>query len=422
MTVECEREVARSSDDRAAADPAPIRPRPAGPALPGAVGNTSLPGADPADFVGTWDCLESDTGKKVRAIAFKDDGTFEEFDSTPGFARPGNFRLKNGRLALMESDVILDKFGEDVATRELGQVEWQSRDCFLFTIMDGMHSGPNGRFRTGKILEFWRRAGTAASPRPATAAIAPPRVPSRKVGDLVGLWRCQDTTTNRTIRTVEFRADGSSEIKDISTMRTSNLSYQIDQNILSFPIARGQRRGVGIDEATVRRFPALQFVERGRVTWVDADFFRYEPIDGANVGPYAGLRPGEVLEFHRAVGSAEPGKTGSLVGSWRRFDAPTQPTGEIYEWRLDGTYAIRGDAPSGAGRPAIPDDPNSRSSYQLNAGVLTLSETYAGFGTPVMMRGEVSWVGPDEFVFTVLDGARVANISGKPIHFRRVVD
>jgi hypothetical protein len=426
MEVECEREGATPQTGRRSRGlpaamqsnlaPAPFSGSPVSASRP----TTQVTYGNPDDYVGIWDCTDLDTGQTVRVVTFNSDGTYRDVDSSRQFNRAGRFRGDVLNLYLMEEDAIARKFGDGVAIREHGDVEWQGRDCFRFTMRDGTHL--NNRFRVGALLEFRRRPGsglaakTAGHDQSAAAIPVPRRDQPRKIGEFIGLWKCKDPALNKTIRSVELKADGTCEFYDLlQSFRHWPLSYSINSGELAFPVR--EKNMIGIDPSILARFPGAAFVERGRVSWVDADLFRYELIDGRGVGPAAELHAGEVLEFHRAVGDSDPARTGKLVGKWQQLDPRFNHVVATYDLRADGSYTM----PVAAQQHMPSGSATARSDYSYSRdGVLTLTEFSIGRPALNMMRGEVNWVSPNEFIFTVVDGARVANVSGQRITFRRL--
>jgi hypothetical protein len=231
-----------------------------------------------------------------------------------------------------------------------------------------------------------------------------------RIGDLVGIWDCKNPETQRSLRIVEFRGDGTSEITNAQGGKDFVGKYEQRSGCIFFRIgippnstaAHPSLTGLGIDLATV---------EKGRILqWIDGDLFRYQVEGGTAVGPYGKRQMGEQLEFHRLGSSKTSVKEGSLVGTWQEFDTANQSLYQTIKLNADGTYEIKNER-------KVFVEPTEF--YAYHDGILSFFFRAIGYPERRMERGVVEWSDENRFTLKLLDGDAVGSRRGKVYEFRR---
>jgi hypothetical protein len=287
-----------------------------------------------------------------------------------------------------------------------GKVLWTDADHFTFEILN--ETRPVLNLPPGKIT-FSRIAQT----QPARAQNRAQRdAPGGERGDLRGLWQCFDKN-DRQVRVVEFGSDGSCT-ETVKGNRTYVRRYRVDNDTLEIvnrePIPRipFATEPPNLPPAVRERLRHPDRIVRGRVEWLDGDLFAFTVLDGAAVGPFGEHQEGSRYEFHR-MGVAVRAKPGSLIGVWEQIEPKDDQRVGTIEFKRDRTCKHLGGI--------VQNGPHDF--YSLENGVLTI--TYEdGFRKLVLFRGTITWEeNNNELVFTVSDGARVADVPGKSYRMRR---
>jgi hypothetical protein len=291
------------------------------------------------------------------------------------------FSYRDGILSLIFSS----RHGWDRVI-ERGRVDWVSEDHFKFRLLDGKRTRFSGR---GEVHEFRRdKAKSAALKARPLAAAGKERLGEGKKGDFVGVWEGIDVKTHLPAEVLEFRRDGSC----LGSLKTGQYKFADPTLTFNFNYSR--------DRPTKAEY--TQFIESGRVQWVNGQYFKYV-VEKSRDRPRT---EGREYAFYRQSGPDGGQGAANIVGTWK---CDVQPLPLRIRLNKDGTYR---SLDRGVNPPA-------GQYYRYHDRILTFLDVGKDRKEVQHELGRVDWVDKDHFKLKVLRPAQGALREGNVYDFRR---